>query len=86
MKEYFEKLQKYLGDNNINGECNWMNSLFYVDIKWGDWKHDHWRCDYLVEEFAKENNRKIFFQKTNITEEDGSDCYSATHFYIFERL
>lgn len=84
MREYFEKLQKHLRDNNINGEYDWSSCIFSVKIKWGDWKHDHLRCDYLVEEFAKENNHKIFFQKTKTTEDDGSDCYSATHFYIFE--
>ena len=83
MRECFEKLQKYLRDNNVNGECDWSSSIFSVNIKWGDWKHDHLRCDYLVEEFAKENHREITFKKTNLTEEDGSDCYSAKHFYVF---
>lgn len=47
-----------------------------VDISWGDWKHDHLRCDYLM----KLNGYTHIC--TTVTEEDGSDCYSATHYYI----
>lgn len=46
-----------------------------VHIEWGDWKHDHARLDYLM--------ANIGYMKTNeeVTDEDGSDCYSATHYY-----
>lgn len=50
-----------------------------ISINWGDWKHDHAYMDYLM----KVNG----FVKTNeeITEEDGSDCYSSIHFYQLKR-
>jgi len=49
-----------------------------IDIQWGDWKHDHSYADYIMQ--------KNGFTKINevITEEDGSDTYSSTHFYIFK--
>lgn len=50
-----------------------------VEITWGDWKHDHMRLDHVVENFFH-TLRRI---GTCITEEDGSDCYSAIHRYYF---
>ena len=46
-----------------------------VDVEWGDWKHDHARVDWILAEAG--------FTKVSETlyEEDGSDCYSAAHFY-----
>lgn len=46
-----------------------------VSIEWGDWKHEHGYLDYLMKE-----NGFILVNK-EVTEEDGSDCYSATHEY-----
>lgn len=47
-----------------------------VEIPWGDWKHSHMRADMvLMDKFGLECLGK------NVTEEDGSDCYSATHYY-----
>lgn len=86
MRKYFKNLQNYLRENQIYGECDWSSSIFSIRINWGDWKHDHLRCDYLVEEFAKTNNSKILFQKTKVTEDNGTDCYSAKHFYVFKEV
>lgn len=47
-----------------------------VHIIWGDWKHDHAYLDYVM----RKNGFEPLFEK--ITEEDGSDCYSADHTYI----
>ena len=78
-----EELQEYLkkeGNGYYNGEYEiWFEEdCCYVDISWGDWKHDHW--------WAKDYTRKFLEQKgfdvvvgTNVTEENGSDCYSALH-------
>ena len=49
-----------------------------VEIEWGDWKHEHWRADWLIEEELKGNKIKV-----EITEDDGSDTYSAIHYYMF---
>lgn len=47
-----------------------------VHIIWGDWKHSHARLDYIM----KENGYELLGEM--LTEDDGSDCYSATHFYV----
>lgn len=49
-----------------------------IEIEWGDWKHDHGYADYVM--------KKHGFKKTgeNVTEDDGSDCYSSDHFYTLE--
>ena len=83
MQNIFEKLRQYLLDNHIIGETNWDEKTFMITIYNGDWKHDHWRCDYLVEEFAKQNDIAFIQGAVVVTEEDGSDCYSAIHNYKF---
>ena len=74
-----EKVQELMDGENISAEVYQYMDLpvIAVDIRWGDWKHDHLRADYLMEE-------RTGFPKVNqkVTEEDGSDCYSATHYYI----
>jgi len=46
-----------------------------ISIEWGDWKHDHLYLKYKMEQ-------KGFVQIDEIlTEENGSDCYSALHIY-----
>ena len=49
-----------------------------VDIEWGDWKHDHLACKYIIKNHFPECE---IFDK--VTEEDGSDTYSATHLVVF---
>lgn len=51
------------------------NGAISVDISWGDWKHDHSYCDFLMRECG------YICTDEQVTEEDGSDCYSAIHFY-----
>ena len=46
-----------------------------VHIEWGDWKHEHLWCKVLMgyigfTEFA-----------SKVTDEDGSDTYSAIHYF-----
>lgn len=50
-----------------------------IEITWGDWKHEHARLDLIMTENF-DNLRSIH---TVTTEEDGSDCYSAIHYYYF---
>ena len=50
-----------------------------VEIHWGDWKHDHACCDWLVKE--KLGGTLI---KADVTEEDGSDTYSAIRYYFVD--
>ena len=79
INERVELVEKTLRENGVF--CNayqYMDlPVVAVEIHWGDWKHDHWRADWLAEEMGGT------VLATNITEENGSDCYSAIHHYIF---
>lgn len=46
-----------------------------IVIEWGDWKHEHGYADYIMQQHGF---KKI---KEDVTEEDGSDCYSSIHYY-----
>lgn len=52
-----------------------------AEIRWGDWKHDHLRYGYLLSEWAKANGFRVIVEDhvEQVTEEDGSDCYSGIH-------
>ena len=79
LNELIKKIETVL-DKDV-----WVESVYQyedlpviaVDVR-GDWKHDHLRCDWLIEE----NVSEVTKFNTKVTEEDGSDYYSATHYYI----
>ena len=67
---------------------NRFNEVFHNDlgdkieiqvfVDWGDWKHDHLRIVHLINDaFSPDEIRE------EVTEEDGSDCYSAVHIFTF---
>lgn len=60
------------------------NNSLCVEISWGDWKHDHLWCDYEVKNFLKSKGHEVVSYDTQVTEEDGSDTYSAIHSYIIK--
>lgn len=69
-------IRKYLKDNEVDCEVyEHANGCISVEIEWGDWKHEHLFTDHLM--------KKIGYSCTDVqvTEEDGSDTYSAVHFY-----
>ena len=70
-----QEIQDYLKENEIFGEVAECDNQLVISIEWGDWKHDHKRVDYLM---AKKN---FLCVEEEITEEDGSDCYSSNHYY-----
>jgi hypothetical protein len=79
-----DQLQDCFRENKL-----WVDELHYnqvqdrieFDINWGDWKHEHMRAKWLLQEL---------FEKLGIvakinsytTEEDGSDTYSA-HYNVY---
>ena len=73
--EIERKVQKYLDDHNLWGEVSVQDGTVYVEIHWGDWKHDHWYCQDLMSELGY-----VLVDK-EVTEEDGSDTFSAIHTY-----
>lgn len=52
--------------------------VYDITINWGDWKHDHMFCDYLMEQKGYVRIAEV------VTEEDGSDAYSSVHRYAFK--
>lgn len=59
----------------------WEDGIFTnVEIEWGDWKKDHGYCRWLMGELGF---REL---DSEITEEDGTDCYSAIHTYIYTTI
>lgn len=77
-----KKIDELMDENHIMGgivDYSKEKKMVAVEIIWGDWKHDHARLDLLMKE-SFSNLRSIH---TQTTEEDGSDCYSAIHYYYF---
>ena len=52
------------------------NGTIEVYIDWGDWKHDHRWCEDLMGYLGYGE------LGCEVTEEDGSDCYSAVHYFV----
>ena len=82
MLQMEKKIYELMKENHIMGETVDYNDkirMVAVEVIWGDWKHEHLRLDWLV----KENLPNLRSIHTMTTEEDGSDCYSAIHYYYF---
>lgn len=76
-------LTKHLEENKLFGDVYTDEDVICIDISWGDWKHEHRRCAWLVTEFLSDNGYTTLLEAEIVTEDDGSDCYSATHkFFI----
>ncbi len=74
-----EKIYDLMKQNRLYGEIiEETENKIAIEISWGDWKHEHLRLDWLIEE-----NFNLKGIQTETTEEDGSDCYSAIHYYYF---
>ena len=77
-----EELYSHLRSNRVHaGVEATYDGLIEVEITWGDWKHDHLRCKWLAKEFF-ESKGLTSLVGSRITEEDGSDCYSAIHKFL----
>lgn len=80
MSDNARAIEKIMDDNHIFGEIvEDTDNVVAVEITWGDWKHEHARLRWLV--LNEMQNVKSCEEVT--TEEDGSDCYSAIHRFVF---
>lgn len=71
-----ERLAKFLSENQCYGELYEYNGeTAIIHIDWGDWKHDHGWCNSLMGYIGYTCGDEI------VTEENGSDCYSSTHYF-----
>lgn len=78
----YDDIVKLLDDEQVGNEVGIdpISRVIIVEITWGDWKHDHLRCDFLVGDYL--NSHSIHYMKDeDLTEEDGSDTYSSIHHY-----
>lgn len=74
-------IQQMLIDHQICGDVSEDNDgTIEITIEWGDWKHDHIYCDMLM----KEKGYELIGE--NVTDEDGSDCYSSNHQYKLKTI
>ena len=75
-----EKIYKLMKENKIYGDTvDVTENYIAIEISWGDWKHEHLFFDWLM----RDNIPELKEIKSFITEEDGSDCYSAIHYLFF---
>ena len=75
-KDEVEMISSYLSDNGVYAEVFNLLAAIVVSIEWGDWKHDHGWCRNLMSYIGYDEVRE------NVTEENGSDCYSAEHYFL----
>jgi hypothetical protein len=70
-------IHDFLNDNGVWAEVwNENGVAIGVGISWGDWKHEHlWARSLMSYLGYVEIGSKV-------TEEDGSDCYSAEHYFV----
>ena len=77
IKDFDCRLHQYLTDNGLYfDDCSSdSEGMVSINIVWGDWKHEHGYCDNLMEYIGYNQDDE------EVTEENGSDCYSAIHFF-----
>ena len=67
-------INKYLSDNQLYTDGVWHDGGdIMVQVNWGDWKHDHLWLRDLMQYLGYTHISEY------VTEENGSDCYSAEH-------
>ena len=79
-----DQLQDCFRDNKL-----WVDELHYnqvrdrieFDIHWGDWKHEHLRARWLLQELFEKLGIEAEIDSYT-TEEDDSDTYSA-HYNVY---
>lgn len=71
-----DKLNKLFNEARFPADWEYTtDGNIMVEINWGDWKHEHLFCNDLM------NAAGFYLISEEVTEEDGSDCYSAIRIY-----
>ena len=78
----YKDIDKLIQNSKIGAEVGIdpISNTIEIEIIWGDWKHSHLRCDWLIDDYLNEHNIRCIKSET-ITEDDGSDTYSSIHYY-----
>ncbi len=83
-RTFIDELNAYLASQECHHRADVVGTRegdkLYFEIHWGDWKHNHLRVYYLVEQFCQDRGYNVE-RDVIVTEEDGSDAYSAEHYY-----
>lgn len=71
-------IHDFLNDNGVWADVysQMEGNIVIVNIDWGDWKHSHLWARDLMQYLGYVQVGEV------VTEEDGSDCYSAEHTYV----
>lgn len=89
IEDYREELQKFIDKETGRPHTFFVDATFdgrlCIDISWGDWKHEHGYADYLVKKFFNDKGLGIDIE-VDTTASDGTDAYSATHYYEIDDL
>ena len=82
VKAACEAVERVLSENNVFAEVSQYETLpvVQVEIRWGDWKHEHAKAKWLIGELGF-----LEWVSTEETEENGTDCYSAIHRFLIVR-
>ena len=74
-EEKKNEFAKVLADNGLNYSFGWnKNNEFEVEVHDGDWKHDHIRLNWVMQ-----NNGYELVRETHIGPATDGDWYSAIH-------
>jgi len=77
-----KELHKYIYSNKVftNDISMLPGNEIVINLK-GDWKHDHLRLDHLVQQFCNNNGFMLKDKSMDVIHDDGSDFYTADHYY-----
>lgn len=80
MENTIKRIYEVARENNLWIDDVWeRNGVLFIEVERGDWKHEHARLDLLMDA-----NFNVRARTQEVTEEDGSDTYSAIHKYILK--
>ena len=85
-KHIYDKLHELsLYYDDLSVEKDGDEIVIKVTVNDGDWKHEHRRLDYLMQDIIYEYDRELanrmYKENEVVTQEDGSDTYSSVHVY-----
>lgn len=74
-----DKIDKLLRHVSSIDDHGFIDGKLMVSIHWGDWKQDHLFVKHIIATVFPDSR----YISETVTKEDGSDCYSAEHYFCF---